>query len=625
MALNPRLPEWRDSVVWIIGASSGIGAATAHLLRGAGARVALSARNAEALEREAGNDPRAYALPLDFTDSAAVARAWDAIVVRWKRIDLVLSDVVMPAMDGYELCRRIKSQVAWRGIPVVLLTSLTDPLAIVRGLASGADHYVTKPYDTEGLLSRVRFVLRHAGDPPRALPAPVEIELLGTTFTIRATKEQILELLVASYSDLVRTSEVVREAEQRARFLAEATELLSATLDVRQVMADLARLAVPRIADLCATDLVVSDGLRRRVAVMHAIPGFAQLTAQQTAAQATFVDQLILDPQPRVVHIPDAETLSALTSDPQLLSALGGRGPQDLIVVPLVARGKVLGMLQFIVLTATREGRADDMPLILDLARRAALAVDNACLYEEAQRATRARDDVLAIVSHDLRNPINTIHMSTSFLLDVLTEPAGGREVPVIPQLQVMQRATRRASALIQDLLDVSRIDAGTLKVATTALDGSVLIRDAVLELEPLVVGQQLVFEHEWSGPDLFVAADRSRIAQVFSNLVGNAIKFTKAGGTVRLVGRRNGEMADFDVIDTGAGIPPDHMPHLFDRFWQASATSRGGAGLGLSIVKGIIEAHGGTLAVESVVGEGTRFRFSLPSAMKVLGKTTTT
>ncbi len=541
-----------------------------------------------------------------------------------ERIDLVLSDVVMPAMDGYELCRRIKAQDAWRGIPVVLLTSLTDPLAIVRGLASGADHYVTKPYDTEGLLSRVRYVLQHAADPQRPLPAPVDIELLGTTFSIRATKEQILELLVASYSDLVRTSEVVREAEQRARFLAEATELLSSTLDVRQVMADLASLAVPRIADLCATDLVVSDGARRRVAVAHAIPGVAQLTAQQTAEQAAFVDQVVLELQPRVVQIPDAEALSALTSDPELLLALGGRGPQDLIVVPLVARGRVLGILQFVVLTATRESRPDDMPLILDLARRAALAVDNALLYEEAQRATRARDDVLAIVSHDLRNPINTIQMSTSFLLEVLAEPPGGKEVKVIPQLQVMQRATRRANALIQDLLDVSRIDAGTLKVATTALDGSVLITDAVLELEPLVEGQQLAFEHEWIGPDLFVAADRSRIAQVFSNLVGNAIKFTKAGGLVRIEGRRNGEMADFDVIDTGAGIPADHMPHLFDRFWQASGTSRTGAGLGLSIVKGIIEAHGGTLSVDSTVGSGTRFRFSLPSQMKVLGKHTT-
>jgi signal transduction histidine kinase len=256
------------------------------------------------------------------------------------------------------------------------------------------------------------------------------------------------------------------------------------------------------------------------------------------------------------------------------------------------------------------------MPFILDLARRAALAVDNALLYEEAQRATRARDDVLAIVSHDLRNPINTIQMSTAFLLDVLGEP-GAKDVPVIPQLQVMQRATRRANALIQDLLDVSRIDAGTLAVAASAIDASLLIRDAVLELDPLVTGKKLTFEHVWVGPDLLVAADRSRIGQVFSNLVGNAIKFTKAGGSVRIEGCRRGDMADFDVIDTGAGIAAEHLPHLFDRFWQASQTSRSGAGLGLFIVKGIVEAHGGTIDVTSAPDEGTRFRFSLPAAVK--------
>ncbi|MEO6528246.1 MAG: ATP-binding protein [Gemmatimonadaceae bacterium] len=533
-----------------------------------------------------------------------------------ERIDLVLSDVVMPGMDGYELCRRIKERPAWSEIPVVLLTSLTDPLAIVRGLASGADHYVTKPYEADRLLSRVRFVLDHAVDPKRVVPEPVDVELLGTTFTIRAMKEQILELLVSSYSDLVRTSEVVREAERRARFLAEATELLSSTLDARTVLSDLARLAVPRVADLCATDLVEMDGTRRRVAVAHSIPGMEQLVERETAREGAFFDQVEVEMEPRVIPITDNAALMALTADPEVRAALTDRGAQELIVVPLVARGRVLGIMQFVVLGTTRAARPDDMPLILDVARRAALAVDNALLYQEAQRATRARDDVLAIVSHDLRNPLNTIQMSTSFLLDVLAEP-GAKDVPLISQLQVMQRATRRANALIQDLLDVSRIDAGTLKVATTAIDASMLLNDAVLELEPLVLGKKLAFVHEWKGPDLLVAADRSRIAQIFSNLVGNAIKFTPEGGSVRIEGSRRGDLADFDVIDSGAGIPPDHVPHLFDRFWQASQTSRTGAGLGLFIVKGIVEAHKGSISVESAAGGGTHFRFSIPSAVK--------
>ncbi|HET7189434.1 MAG TPA: ATP-binding protein [Gemmatimonadaceae bacterium] len=578
---------------------------------GAGARVLVV--------EDSATQAAALAVLLENAGYATVlARRGDRALelLEQERIDLVLSDVVMPVMDGYELCRRIKARPEWQGVPVVLLTSLTDPLAIVRGLASGADHYVTKPYDTDGLLARVRFVLHHVADPQRIVPAPVDVDLLGTKFTIRATKEQILELLVSSYSDLVRTSEVVREAEQRARFLAEATEVLSSTLDARKVLSDLARLSVPRIADLCATDVIALDGTRERVALVHAIPGAPAVIGLATPEQDALVDATIAEQQPQVVSIPDMAALRALTSDEGVLAALGGRGPQELIVVPLVARGRVLGIVQFVALAAARAARADEMPLILDLARRAALAVDNALLYEEAQRATRARDDVLAIVSHDLRNPINTIQMSTSFLLDVLAEP-DAKNVPVIPQLQVMQRATRRANALIQDLLDVSRIDAGTLAVATTALEASMLIRDAVLELAPLVEGKKLVLEHEWSGPDLLVAVDRSRIGQIFSNLVGNAIKFTKAGGTVRIEGRRRGDAAEFDVVDSGAGIPPEHVPHLFDRFWQASQTSRSGAGLGLFIVKGIVAAHGGSITVESTVGEGTRFRFSIPSAVK--------
>jgi signal transduction histidine kinase len=142
-------------------------------------------------------------------------------------------------------------------------------------------------------------------------------------------------------------------------------------------------------------------------------------------------------------------------------------------------------------------------------------------------------------------------------------------------------------------------------------------MRDAVLELEPLVAGKKLLFEHAWSGPDLLVAADRGRIGQVFSNLVGNAIKFTKAGGTVRIEGARQGDHARFDVVDSGGGIAPEHLPNLFDRFWQASNTSRTGAGLGLFIVKGIVEAHGGQVDVTSVVDQGTRFRFTVPAAVK--------
>ncbi|MCY7379607.1 MAG: hybrid sensor histidine kinase/response regulator [Gemmatimonadaceae bacterium] len=535
-----------------------------------------------------------------------------------ERSDLVLSDVVMPGMDGYELCRRIKATAASADTPVVLLTSLNDPLAIVRGLACGADHYVTKPYQPEWLLTRLRAVLARTSSEHVPPPEEISVELLGTRFAIRATKEQILELLVSSYSDLVRTSEVVRDAERRARFLADAGELLSSSLDSLEVLRELARLAVPRLADVCAVDLLDADGRRRRVEIAHALDGVATVAPSEDGASdplspSASLTRAIAERTSQLIVAAEWRDLGDVARDPPLIAALERRGATTMLVVPLVARGRVLGVLQFLALEGARLSSADDLLFIEDLARRAALAVDNALLYGEAQRATRARDDVLAIVSHDLRNPLNTIQMSTSFLLDVLGTP--GFEVPLVAQLQIMRRATKRANALIQDLLDVSRIDAGTLAVAEVPTSASLLLSDAALEEAPSILAKGLTLEHEWHGPDVDVAVDRSRISQLFANLVGNAVKFTSAGGTISLRGEMHESRVVYEVRDSGAGIAPEHLPHLFDRFWQATQTSRAGAGLGLYIVKGIVDAHRGAIDVQSDPGVGTRIRVELPIA----------
>jgi signal transduction histidine kinase/DNA-binding response OmpR family regulator len=534
-----------------------------------------------------------------------------------EHVDIVLSDVLMPGMDGYELCRRIKAVPEWASLPVVLLTSLSDPLAIVRGLESGADHYVTKPYDPEGLLARVRLVLERAKVPRTLHPRPFSVELLGTPFTITATKEQILELLVSSYSDLVRTSEAVRDAERRARFLAEAMELLSSSLDVHRVLRDLARLIVPRFADICAVDLLEPDGKPQRVDTVH---GFSAITlsadAPQEPAMSGIAQRAIAESMVQMVPEANEEALRDVARDPALFEALCKTGPYALLVIPLIARQRVLGFLQFLSADVTRATSTETRLLAEDLARRASVAVDNALLYGEAQRATRARDDVLAIVSHDLRNPLNTIHMSTSFLLDVLSETgAAPSPVPLVPQLQLIRRATARGNALIQDLLDVSRIESGTLAVEPSLTSASALLNDAVLELEPLFAAKRIRFEHEWIGDDAEVPADRGRVAQVFSNLVGNAVKFTPAEGVVALTGQRVGSQVEFVVTNSGDGIASDHIPHLFDRFWKATKGSRTGAGLGLFIVKGIVESHGGSVTVTSTPEQGTRFSFRLTGA----------
>ena len=530
------------------------------------------------------------------------------------RFDLVLSDVVMPDISGYEVARRIKADPALRDLPVVLLTSLNDPLAIVRGLASGADSYVTKPYLPERLLARVRAAIdrpRRAADAPRT--PPVEVTLLGARFTIAADTEHILGLVVSSYEDLMRTTEAVRAAERRARFLAEAGELLSASLDADQILRDLGRLAVPTIADLCVVDARNDDGPLRRVEVAQTDGTLAQvasLLATPRDGALPLADQTGI--QRAVLDTPNAGTL--------LGGLLAEHGVQGIITAPLMARGETLGAIHLVAMSGRTYGD-DDVDLAADLARHAALAVDNARLYQQAQQATRARDDVLGIVSHDLRNPLHTIQLASSFLLELTGSTsmaipgaaAGAPDVPLAGQLDIILRSARRANALIEDLLDVTRIDAKRLAVDPVEVEGPALLEEALLDTAPLARDRAIELTHEWEGPPVAVSADRGRIFQVFSNLVGNALKFTPRGGRIDVRARAGSGEVVFSIADTGPGIPAESLPHLFDRFWQARQARRAGAGLGLYIAKGIIEAHGGRIWVESVVGHGTTFAFTLP------------
>jgi signal transduction histidine kinase len=541
-------------------------------------------------------------------------------------LDLVLSDVVMPGLSGYEVCRRIKTELGRRDLPVVLLTGLSDPMDIIRGLESGADNYITKPYERAQLLARVRQVLDNREVRRRARDGGgadgVDITFLGAHFTITADKEQILDLLVSSYEELVRTNEAVRQAEQRQRFLAEAGGVLAASLDPDTVLGTLARFAVPSLADVCVADLVDEVGRVRRVevavgATSLAAAGAALRAGAPATLEAGLVAHVLRERAP--VLLPDApdDALRALAPGADFADVARAARLRSLLAVPLIARGHTLGALAFLRGPTRPRYGAEELALAQELARQTALAVDNARLYHAAQQATRARDDVLAIVSHDLRNPIHAIYMASSFLLDVLPDADSGDPTAALSrrQAEVVRRAAQRANALIGDLLDVTRIEAGRLTVTTAPVDAADLVADAVHDATPLALekGQRLATACAGGLPK--VHADRGRVAQLFGNLLGNAIKFTPAGGRVTVQAEAAAGEVRFAVVDSGPGIPADHLPHLFDRYWQARETADLGTGLGLFIARGIAEAHGGRLWAESPPGSGATFLFTLPVA----------
>jgi signal transduction histidine kinase len=231
---------------------------------------------------------------------------------------------------------------------------------------------------------------------------------------------------------------------------------------------------------------------------------------------------------------------------------------------------------------------------------------------EDALRqAVKARDDMIGIVSHDLRNPANAVKMLAN---SVIAE--GGMLPPsVVERVGIMRQAAEQIDRLIEDLLDVTRLEAGRFSVAMRPVSVTELLELAAYGLRPLATSQGITLATIIDDVLPTVQADPDRLTQVVSNLVGNAVKFTSAGGRIEISARRADDMVEVSVRDTGAGISESQLPHVFDRFYQASEGSarRHGAGLGLPIARGIIEAHNGRIWVESAEGQGTTVRFTIP------------
>jgi PAS domain S-box-containing protein len=277
--------------------------------------------------------------------------------------------------------------------------------------------------------------------------------------------------------------------------------------------------------------------------------------------------------------------------------------------------------VELLVAAAMLEGTADrGIAVCLDITARKEAELQRERLLErerearaQAEHAMRVRDEVVGLVAHDLRNPVHTITMGAANLIDLpLPEEQRTR------QLAVIRRSARTMDRLIRDLLDVTRIESGTFAIQQLPIHVKTLLEETLELFEPQARSRDVELTCAASQELPTVRGDRERLTQVLSNLIDNALKFTPSHGRIEMRATLLDDCVQISVADTGTGIAPAHLPHVFDRFWQADRTKRGGAGLGLAIAKGIVEAHGGRLGVESEVGRGTTFHFTLPLAPAV-------
>ncbi|WP_437326525.1 sensor histidine kinase [Sorangium sp. So ce381] len=411
----------------------------------------------------------------------------------------------------------------------------------------------------------------------------------------------------------------VKQAEKVQRLFAEVSAVLASSLDYAETIASLARLSVPALADLYFVDLVDEDGRVERLEPASAAPEKESLAERmvdlgRAAGWATPQERVLQTGEPLLIPEITGSAVEADDDDSRHGGSRRAAASGTVMVVPLVTHGRPLGALTFIAAESGRRYTTADLAVAQEVAHRAAMALENARLYRQAQRAIRTRDDFLAVVSHDLRNPLSSILAAAALLMRTL--PVGEQGAQDRRRAEVILLAAQRMLRLIGDLLDVAAIESGRLSMEKRRHAASALVHDAIEMEQALAMQKHLVLESEpCAGDSLEVLCDRERVLQVFANLIGNAIKFTAEGGTITVRAEPHGDEALFAVTDTGPGIRPDELPHVFDRFWQVAETARLGTGLGLTIAKGFVEALGGRIWAESQVGAGATFFFTLPLA----------
>ncbi|HEX5474424.1 MAG TPA: GAF domain-containing sensor histidine kinase [Vicinamibacterales bacterium] len=410
----------------------------------------------------------------------------------------------------------------------------------------------------------------------------------------------------------IRSQQLAEQADAfraRAELLSDATELLAASFDGDVPLAAIARLTVPKFADWCLIDLLEDAGRSARVEVAHVGDGGHSLAVQLRPS----TEREVLSAS-SVAFVPMCDdTTVACAKTPERQEILRDLGPRSFVAAPLVARGATLGVLTFLFTDeSARHYREEDVQLAVELARRCALAVENARLYGRSQESSRLKDEFLAVLSHELRTPLNAI-LGWVQILRTNSLAAASRE----HALEIIERNAAAQAQLVEDLLDVSRIVTGKLRLTMQPMDLTAVIGASIDSVRPIAAAKGIHLDllvHE-AAP---MNGDPNRLQQVFWNLLSNALKFTSREGNVSVRLQHADSTVRVIVSDDGRGIAPAFLSHVFDPFRQAEAgatRTHAGLGLGLAIVRQLVELHGGDITAESGgAGQGSTFTVTLPA-----------
>lgn len=406
-----------------------------------------------------------------------------------------------------------------------------------------------------------------------------------------------------------------KRTEHDLRFLADASRSLVTLKDSDATLRGVTQVAVPNYADWCAVYMARDDGHLEPQAVAHVNPekvAMAQHLLQHVSPDSTWlqgIQQAMRAGDTMLVEEITDELLRNVTSDEAHLQQIRSLGLKSFLCVPLAARRQILGVMLFASAESGRRYRQSDLSVAADLARRVAVAIENARLYEELQETARRKDEFLAMLAHELRNPLAPIRSG----IDVLRLRGGDDDI-----IHLMQEQVEHLARLVDDLLDVSRIMRGKVQLRTEDIELASMASRALDSARPFIESQGHQLNVSLPDSPIWVEGDAIRLAQVLTNLLHNAAKYTDRGGQIWFTLRQQDHEAVFSVRDTGIGIPKSLLPHVFDLFIQADRSlerSQGGLGIGLTLVRNLVELHGGSVIVNSPgENQGSEFIVRLPT-----------